>query len=86
MPIIKSAKKRLRQSKKRRIYNARYEHTYKKALKQLKRNAKNKKEALADTYKAIDKAAKKGILHKKRASRLKSKASRGIHVKTKSVK
>lgn len=86
MPIIKSAKKRLRQSKKRRIYNVKYEQAYEKALKQLKRNAKNKKEILAGTYKAIDKAAKKGIIHKKKASRLKSKASQGIHIKTKSVK
>jgi small subunit ribosomal protein S20 len=85
MPIIKSAKKRLRQEKKKTVQNTTLEKAYKTALKQLA-SAKNKKEALAKAYKAIDKATKSGLLHKKRASRLKANASRVGHVKTSKVK
>ncbi|OGK17977.1 hypothetical protein A3G67_04660 [Candidatus Roizmanbacteria bacterium RIFCSPLOWO2_12_FULL_40_12] len=86
MPIIKSAKKRLRQTKKRLVRNKLYEKSYKKALKQLKGTAKDKRDVLSKAYKAIDKAAKRGVIHKKKASRLKSKASRTVHIKTKSAK
>ncbi len=86
MPIIKSAKKRLKQTKGRTSRNKAYERAYKKALKQLNSGTKNRKETLSKAYKAIDQAVKKRIIHKKKASRLKSKASRAVHIKTKSVK
>lgn len=84
MPIIKSAKKSLRQSKKRLATNARYERAYKNALKKIKSGAK--KDTLSQAYKAIDKAVKRRVIHKKKASRLKSKISRAVNVKTKSAK
>lgn len=68
MPIIKSAIKKLRQDKKRTLLNKKYEKAYKGALKK----AKNLKEI----YSKIDKAAKKRVISKKRAARLKSLASK----------
>ncbi len=84
MPIIKSAKKRLRQAKKRVVRNKKYERSYKQAVKLLKKGAK--KDVLSKVYKTLDKAAKRGVIHKKKASRLKAKAFRAVHVRTKTVK
>jgi len=77
MPIKRSAKKALRQNKKRRLHNI----TYKTRIKNLTKKAlsfhkENKKEELAKTmpsiYKALDKAVKIGILKKNTASRRKA--------------
>ena len=67
MPIIKSAKKKLRQDIKRTKQNKRYELAYKKAIDAVKKQQKGlpagrqakSDELLKKTYKAIDKAAKK---------------------------
>ena len=83
MPIIKSAKKRLKQSKVKTARNTAYERGYKSALKTLRTGTKKGAEALKTAYKAIDKAAKKGVIHKKKASRLKSNASKLANVKKK---
>lgn len=71
MPIIKSAKKKLRQDKKRQARNLIVKKKYKEALKvaQKKPTKKNLKQA----FSIIDKAAKKGIIHKNKAARLKAK-------------
>ena len=78
MPIIKSAKKKLRQDIKRTKQNKRYELTYKKAIDAVKKRQKGQKtdKLLREAYQAIDKAAKKKIIHKNKASRLKAKAAR----------
>ena len=78
MPITKSAKKALRQTKRRTIRNLRRKEAYKKALKQIRRHlaAKNIKEAEAlipQAYQALDKAAKTGILKPNAAARRKSR-------------
>lgn len=75
MPNIASAKKALRVSKKRQKVNLRITKEYKVQIKDLK-EAKNKKEALSKVYSKLDSAAKKGVIHKKKAARLKSKATR----------
>lgn len=78
MPIIKSAKKKLRQDKKRRTVNSRYEKAVKSAMTKLKK-AKDKKkraELIRKAYSVIDRAAKKKVIHKNKASRLKSMVSR----------
>ncbi len=69
MPLIKSAKKKLRQDKKRTVANATYKKKYKVAMKKVTGS-------LTKVYSAIDKAAKKGIIHKNKAARLKSQAAR----------
>ncbi len=81
MPITQSAKKALRQSKRRRVRNLKRADTYKSAVKELVKMAKtgDLKEAsklLAKAYKAIDKAAKTGVIKKNKASRLKSSAAK----------
>jgi small subunit ribosomal protein S20 len=73
MPIIKSAIKKQRQDAKRTSSNKRYDHEFKKALRDVK---KGTAKSLEDVYSKIDKAAKKNVIHKKKASRLKSLASR----------
>ncbi|MFC1625266.1 30S ribosomal protein S20 [Patescibacteria group bacterium] len=78
MPNIKSAKKALRQSKTRRLRNIKRKDEIKKTVKEIKKlvTAKKSKEALKlvpKAYKAIDKAAKRGIIKKNAASRKKSR-------------
>ena len=81
MPITASAKKALRQSIKRRARNLARSNAYKSAVKQLNRLAssdqvKEAKGALVRAYKAIDKAAKTGVIKANKAARLKSAAAK----------
>lgn len=81
MPIIKSAKKALRQSKKRRIKNLAKANRFKLAVKEFRKlvAAGKKDEALKllpKVYKTLDKAAKTHVIHKNKASRLKSNTAK----------
>lgn len=83
MPIIKSAIKRLRQSEKRRIRNNvrknRMKVLFKAFFKDIESgNVKEAETNLPKVYKAIDKAAKKGIIPKNTASRRKSRVARAL--------
>jgi small subunit ribosomal protein S20 len=83
MPITKSAKKALRQSQKRRLFNQRRSRTMKSLLKKIREFiAENKKEEalklLSQVYQALDKAAKGGVIKKNTASRKKSRLSKAI--------
>lgn len=73
MPIIKSAKKKLRQDKKRRQRNLKDINDYKEAVKAVKKEKDLKKleELVRKAYTKLDKAAKKKIIHKNKAARLK---------------
>lgn len=78
MPIKKSAKKALRQSKKRRIRNLKKTKEMKDAIKKIVKLANEKKtdeakKILPLAYKAIDKAVKTGILKKNAGGRKKSR-------------
>jgi len=84
MPITKSAKKALRQSKKRRTLNLRRLGTMRENIKNIKKLVEeNKKEEaqklLPQTYKAIDKAVKRNILKKNTAARKKSRITKLIN-------
>lgn len=84
MPITKSAKKALKQSKKRRIRNLRRFGVMRENIKQIKRLVEeNKKEEalklLPSIYKAIDKAAKNNVIKKNTASRKKSRLTKLIN-------
>lgn len=74
MPIIKSAKKKLRQDKKKRKVNARAKAQYKKEVKKTKRVGHTGSSKSA--YSKIDKAVKRGVLHKRKAARLKSQVAK----------
>ena len=81
MPIIKSAKKALRQNIKHRKINLKRKAELKTVIKQYKKLivAKEKdkaKEYLSQVYKKLDKAAKVELIKKNRASRLKSRLSK----------
>ncbi len=89
MPITSSAKKALRASKKKRIFNTRRKEAVKNTVKEVKKlvAAKNTIEAtklLSAAYKAIDKAAKRGVIKKNTAARKKSRLAKLIH-KTKTA-
>lgn len=71
MPITKSAKKKLRKDKKREVENLKLKKNYKKSVKKTRENP-NKKN-LTEASKVLDKAAKKGIIHKNKAARMKSR-------------
>ena len=70
----KSAVKRIRQSKKRQLHNKYYAKTMRNAVRKL-RAMTNKEEASAlypKVQKMLDKLAKTNIIHKNKASNLKS--------------
>ncbi|MCY1722697.1 30S ribosomal protein S20 [Prolixibacteraceae bacterium Z1-6] len=71
----KSALKRIRQDEKKRVHNKYYAKTTRNAIKAL-RNASDKAEAeklFPEVVAMIDKLAKRNIIHKNKASNLKSK-------------
>ncbi|MCK4918607.1 MAG: 30S ribosomal protein S20 [Candidatus Pacebacteria bacterium] len=81
MPVIKSAKKALRGSERKRIFNLRKKRIMKDAVNTVTKLVSVKKikeanEKLSDAYKAIDKAVKRGILKKNTAARKKSVLAR----------
>ncbi len=76
MPITSSAKKAMRQSHKKRLVNKKFKDDLKISLNIFNKKV-SKKEALTKddvntVYARIDKALKKGILHKNTAARRKS--------------
>lgn len=83
MPITKSAKKALRQNKTRRARNLRRLDVLRDTIKKIKKLiAENKKEEaiklLPFAYKAIDKAAKTGVIKKNTSARKKSRLTKFI--------
>lgn len=78
MPIIKSAKKALRGSKRKRVFNMKKKDALSKTIKQVKKLVAEKKtkEAqalLPQVQKILDKSAKTGLIKKNTASRKKSR-------------
>ena len=76
----KSAEKRIRQNEKRRLHNRYYAKTTRNAIKKL-RLLKDKKEAmelLPKVVNMLDKLAKKNVIHKNKASNLKSKLTKHV--------
>jgi ribosomal protein S20 len=73
MPIIKSAKKRVRVTKKAATRNAKTKRTLRSALKAFHANLKGGKasESHSKAQSALDKAAKKGVMHKNKVARKK---------------
>lgn len=84
MPVIKSAKKKLRQDKKRTLRNKSLKNLFRKMLKEAKKtpSEKNIKKAVS----AVDKAAKKNIIHKNKAARIKSSLSKLLDKKFNTTK
>jgi small subunit ribosomal protein S20 len=80
MPIIRSAKKALRSSARKRVFNLRRKDALRDEVKEVKKLAVAKKpeearKELSKAYQAIDKAAKRGVIKKNAAARKKSRLS-----------
>ncbi|MDB5184826.1 MAG: ribosomal protein [Candidatus Saccharibacteria bacterium] len=79
MPIIKSAKKRVKTANKAAIRNSKSKRTLKTAVKSfhaaLTGKSKDAGTKQSKVQSELDKAVKKGILHKNKAARLKKQAA-----------
>jgi small subunit ribosomal protein S20 len=73
MPIIKSAKKRVRTAKKAAVRNSKTRRGLKSAIKSFTKSPSAKGHSSAQS--ALDKAAKHGVIHKNKAARLKKRAA-----------
>ena len=74
MPIIKSAKKALKQQIRRGKENDKTRRAYKSAIKKFKKEPIPKN--LSRAYSKIDRATKKNVIHKNKAARLKAQLSK----------
>ena len=74
MPVIKSAKKKLRKDKKRTLQNRGVKNTLKALIKKAKLTKSQK--AVTEAVSAADKAVKKHLIHKNKAARIKSSLSK----------
>ena len=84
MPIMRSAKKRLRQNIKQNLRNRSYRAALKTQLKKFlsvvkEGNAQAAQEELRLTVKKLDTGVTKGILHKNTASRKKSRLAKKLN-------
>lgn len=89
MPIIKSAKKRVKTTRKATVRNARVKKSLRGALKSFGKSVTSKNHSAAQS--ALDKAAKKGLMHKNKVARKKRQLSAaakkaGMKVEKKAVK
>ncbi len=74
MPVIRSAKKKLRVDIKRRSANKKVESLMESTIK--KAEKKPTAQSIQNAFKIVDKSAKKNIIHKNKASRIKSRLSK----------
>lgn len=83
MPITKGAKKAHRSSLRKRVYNLRRKRDMNGVIKEIRSllsggNAKDAEAKMPEAYKAIDKAAKRGVIKKNTAARKKSRLAAAI--------
>jgi len=83
MPNTKSAMKAMRQSLRRRVRNIKTKDVFRSAVKEVKKfvdagKKSDAMEAMKKAMSALDKAAKKHVIHKNNASRKKSRLSKMI--------
>ncbi len=76
VPNIKSAIKKVRKDKRRAAINLRLKKNYKQVVKTARREPST--EVLKAAQKSLDKAAKKGVIKKGKASRLKSRLAKNL--------
>ena len=74
MPIIKSAKKRVRTAKKATIRNSKTKRSLRNALKTFR--AAPSSQSHREAQSQVDTAVKKGVVHKNKAARLKKQAAK----------
>jgi len=84
MPITKSAKKAHRASERKKVFNDRRKRAMKEGIKKIRTLVLEHKKSeasalLSKAYKAIDKAAKRGVIKKNTAARKKSRLTKLIN-------
>jgi len=87
MAITKSAKKAIRASARKRVFNLRRQKSLNETIKKFKKLIEAKKledakSLVPDLYQAIDKAAKRGLIKKPTANRRKSRLTRLLTAKS----
>jgi small subunit ribosomal protein S20 len=83
MAITRGAKKAVRSSERKRVFNVRRNNTMRDVVKDIKKaitagETDKAKTLLPTVYKAIDKAAKRGVIKSNTANRKKSRLSAAI--------
>lgn len=83
MPITRGAQKAHRGSERKRVFNVRRKSILRDVTKEVQKavvagDIKKAKELLPNAYKAIDKAAKRGVIKENTAARKKSRLSAAI--------
>lgn len=83
MPLIKSAKKRLRQDEKKRIRNKAIRNEVRNQVKKINKlflagNIEEARKIQPGIVRLIDKTASKGIWHKNKAARIKSRIAKKL--------
>jgi small subunit ribosomal protein S20 len=84
MPVIKSAIKRVKTNEKKRSHNITVKSEMRTAIKNFEKkveekDVENAKEAFVEAEKNLDKAARKGIIHKNKAARRKSRLEKKLN-------
>jgi len=74
MPVLKSSRKALRRDRRRTVVNQAIKENLKLVLKKAKKNPLPKN--LAQAARFLDRAAKKKIIHRQKANRLKSRLAK----------
>jgi small subunit ribosomal protein S20 len=74
MPVTSSAKKKLRRDRRFTAFNRLARTKYRSALKTAR--LKPSEKTVSEAFSALDLAAKKSIIHKNKASRLKSRLAK----------
>ena len=74
MPVIKSAKKKLKVDRKRESANKKMMSLVEISIKKTRKTPTAK--SIENVFSVIDKAVKKNIIHKNKASRIKSRLSK----------
>jgi small subunit ribosomal protein S20 len=74
MPMLKNAKKALRVSQKKTVYNGQIKSKLKTALDEVKKSPAAA--SLSNAFSKIDRAVKKQVIHKNKAAHLKSSLSK----------
>lgn len=81
MPVIRSAKKKLRQDRKKETRNSALRKLLSQTVKKANKSISEK--SLQSAFRVIDKSIKNNIIHKNKGAHLKSKLSKLLFSKTK---
>jgi len=80
MPLTKQAIKKVRQDKRKTIYNIRTKKAYKQAVAAFRKNPTVK--SISEVFSKLDRAAKTNLIHKNKAARLKSRLNKLISIQS----